>query len=78
MKADRILITQDKDFNGQRFHQERFAALNRVFLNGQSHTLLPALKEYVHLVEAQWEHCQKTKGERLVVHIKQGQMKFRK
>lgn len=77
MTANRILVTQDKDFASQRFQQPRFAALSRISLNGQSNTLLPALKGYIHLIEAQWSHVTSTKAPRMIVHLKFGLIRFR-
>src|SRR5690349_23269678 len=48
--ADRILVTIDKDFNDQRFQQNRFARLSRISLSGPSHTLLDAVKAHLHLI----------------------------
>jgi len=76
MQAGRILLTQDKDFNDQRFGQDRFAKLSRIGITGPSHTLLPALKEYIHLIEAEWAH-REPRGRRMVASIKLGQSKFR-
>jgi predicted nuclease of predicted toxin-antitoxin system len=77
MKAGRILVTQDKDFNSQRFHQERFAELSRILVNGQSEALLAALQEHMHLIEFQWEHCRQIGSVRMVAHVKVGQIRFR-
>lgn len=76
MKAGRILVTQDKDFNSQRFQQDRFSDLSRLSLNGQSHTLLPALKAQIDLIEFQWSRCL-AQRQRMVAHIKAGQIRFR-
>lgn len=77
LQAGRILVTQDKDFNSQRFQQERFAQLSRIALSGQSNTLLGALQEHMHLVEFQWMHCQANGVARMVAYIKAGQVRFR-
>src|SRR6266536_326626 len=53
MKANRILVTIDKDFNAQRFHQPRFGFLSRIALSGPSDTLLNGLKDHMHLIEYQ-------------------------
>jgi hypothetical protein len=76
LKAGRILVTQDKDFNSQRFQQDRFASLNRVSLSGASTTLLPALREHLHLIEFQWGLCQR-QGLRMVAFVKLGNVRFR-
>lgn len=76
LQAGRILLTQDKDFNSQRFQQDRFADLSRIHITGLSHTLLPALKEHLHLIEFQWGHSIKTRR-RMVAYVKAGQVKFR-
>jgi hypothetical protein len=77
LKAGRILITQDKDFNSQRFQQERFAELSRVSLSGSSTTLLPAMKEHLHLIEFQWAHCQRIKAARMIAFVKLGNVRFK-
>jgi predicted nuclease of predicted toxin-antitoxin system len=77
LKAGRILVTQDKDFNSQRFQQDRFAGLSRVSLSGVSTTLLPALKEHLHLIEFQWAHCQRSGAARMVAFVKLGNVRFK-
>src|SRR5438128_11026411 len=74
MESGRILVTQDKDFNSQRFQQERFERLSRVSLSGPSHTLLDAMKEHVHLIEYQWEHMIRSGTKRIIAHVKVGQL----
>lgn len=76
MEAGRILVTQDKDFNSQRFQQERFARLSRIALSGESHTLLPALKEHLELIEFRWGQCQRS-STRMIAHVKLGQIRIR-
>ena len=78
LKSDRILVTQDKDFNSQRFQQDRFAGLSRVSLAGEAHTLLDALKEHLHLIEFQWAHAEAAGAKRVLVHLKLGQIRFKK
>ena len=77
MKAYRILVTQDKDFNSQRFQQDRFASLSRISLSGASTTLLPAIKEHIHLIEFQWAHCQQINAARMVAFVKLGNVRFK-
>lgn len=77
MKAGRVLVTIDKDFNSQRFHQPKFNTLSRIALSGPSHTLLGAVKEHVHLIEYQWGHLKKTRGVRMIAHVKAGNFRFR-
>lgn len=77
MEADRILVTLDKDFNSQRFQQDRFARLCRISLSGPAHQLTGAIKEHIHLIEAQWEHCVRTRAARMIVHVKPGQIRIR-
>lgn len=77
LQAGRILVTQDKDFNSQRFQQDRFASLSRVGLSGEGQTLLAALREHMHLIEFQWEHCQRGGSGRMIAHVKVGQIRFR-
>ena len=76
LEADRILLTQDKDFNSQRFMQPRFASLSRISLSGDGPTLLPAIKEHIRLIEFQWAELQTT-GARMIVHVRVGNIRFR-
>lgn len=73
MQGGRILVSQDKDFNHQRFAQPKFAKLSRIGLVGPGPTLVDALKEYIHLIEAEWA---KKKGARMIVRVQVGQIKF--
>lgn len=77
LKADRILITQDKDFNVQRFQKPYMASLSRIALIGDGATLRAAMKEHIHLVEAQWAHKTQTGAARMIAHIQVGQIRFR-
>jgi hypothetical protein len=77
MQDGRILVTQDKDFNNQRFAQGRFTGLSRLSLSGPAPTLLTALKEYIHLIELQAQHLNAKKSARLIVFISLGQIRFR-
>jgi predicted nuclease of predicted toxin-antitoxin system len=77
LRANRILITQDKDFNGQRFQKPYMAALSRISLVGEGKTLKAAMKEHIHLIEAQWMHKVQTGAVRMIVHVQVGQIKFR-
>ena len=77
LKADRILITQDKDFNTQRFMKPYMAGLSRIALVGDGATLKAAMKEHIHLIEAQWAHKIATGAVRMIAHVQVGQIKFR-
>jgi predicted nuclease of predicted toxin-antitoxin system len=77
IKANRILITQDKDFNTQRFQKALHAPLSRICLVGEGSTLKAAVKEHIHLIEAQWAHKLQTGAVRMVVHVQIGQIRFR-
>jgi len=77
MEADRILVTLDRDFNSQRFQQDRFARLSRISLSGPAHELIDAIKEHIHLVEHQWDHCVRARAPRMIVHVKPGQIRIR-
>lgn len=77
MTAGRILVTLDKDFNSQRFQQQRFASLSRIALSGPSQTLLPAMKEHMDLIEFQWSRCLVMRAPRMIAHVKVGQVRFR-
>jgi hypothetical protein len=76
MEDDRILVSQDKDFNHQRFAQPRFARLSRIGLVGPGPTLVAALRENIHLIEAEWTRLQATGGVRMIVRVQIGQIKF--
>lgn len=76
LDAGRILLTQDKDFNSQRFMQPRFEKLSRISLSGDGPTLLPAIKEHIHLIEFQWAHAQSTNS-RMIAHVRVGNIRFR-
>lgn len=76
MEAERILISWDKDFNDQRYVQPRFQRLSRIGLSGDGPTLVGAIREHIHLIETQWEHCQRTRA-RMIVHVKIGQIRIR-
>lgn len=77
MEANRILVTIDRDFNSQRFHQPRFDRLSRVSLSGPSHQLLGAVKEHIHLIEFQWDHKVRMGTRRMIAHIKAGMIRIR-
>ena len=77
LTANRILVTQDKDFNSQRFQQGRFDLLSRISLAGRSDTLLPAIKEHIDLIEYRWAQARKSKARRVVVAVQVGQIRFR-
>ena len=77
LEADRILVSQDRDFNHQRFAQERFALLSRLALVGPGPTLVDALKEHMHLIEFQWAHTLRIRAPRMIVHARVGQVRFR-
>lgn len=76
MEDNRILVSQDKDFNHQRFEQPRYARLSRIGVSGHGPELLAAIKEHIHLIEAQWAH--KGANERMIARLKVGQIKFSK
>lgn len=75
LTAGRILVSWDRDFNGQRFRQERFAQLSRIGLSGDGPTLLPAIKEHIEVIEFQLARI--PKGGRVVAHVQLGQVRFR-
>jgi hypothetical protein len=77
MAAGRILVTQDKDFNSQRFQKARFAALSRIGLVGGAHQLLPALAAHMHLIEFQWAWLLSHTGSSLIAFVKPGGIRFR-
>jgi hypothetical protein len=75
LKAGRILVTSDRDFNAQRFRQDRFAELSRVSLCGAGPTLLSAVKEHIAILEFQMPRF--PKGGRMVAQIQVGMVRFR-
>lgn len=77
MNAGRILISQDKDFNSQRFQQPRFAGLSRIGLSGEGPTLLPAIKQHILVLEFQFHHYLNSPAPKLIAHVKVGQVRFR-
>lgn len=75
LKAGRILVSWDRDFNGQRFQQERFGTLSRIGLSGPGPSLLPAIKEHIQIVEFQMSRI--PKGGRMIAHVQVGNVRFR-
>lgn len=75
LKAGRILVSWDRDFNSQRYQQDRFRTLSRIGLSGAGPTLLPAMKEHIEIVEFQMSRI--PKGGRMVAHVQVGNIRFR-
>lgn len=75
LQSGRILITCDRDFNAQRFRQDRFAELSRISLCGAGPTLLPAIKEHIAVLEFQMPRF--PAGGRMVAQIQLGMVRFR-
>lgn len=75
LQAGRILVTCDRDFNAQRFRQERFAELSRISLCGSGPSLLPAVKEHMELLEFQMPRF--PAGGRMVAQVQVGIIRFR-
>ncbi|MEQ1498059.1 MAG: DUF5615 family PIN-like protein [Novosphingobium sp.] len=75
LQSGRILITCDRDFNAQRFRQDRFAELSRISLCGAGPTLLPAIKEHIAVLEFQMPRF--PDGGRMVAQIQIGMVRFR-
>jgi hypothetical protein len=75
LQAGRILVTWDRDFNAQRFRQDRFAELSRISLSGAGPTLLPAMKEHMAVLEFQMPRF--PAGGRMVAQIQLGIVRFR-
>ena len=75
LKAGRILVTSDRDFNAQRFRQDRFAELSRVSLCGAGPLLLPAVKEHIAVLEFQMARI--PAGGRIVSQLQLGIIRFR-
>lgn len=75
LKAGRILVSWDRDFNAQRFRQDRFAELSRISLSGAGPMLLPAVKEHIAVLEFQMPRF--SAGGRMVAQIQTGMIRFR-
>lgn len=75
LQAGRILVTCDRDFNAQRFRQDRFAELSRISLCGAGPTLLPAMKEHIAVLEFQMPRF--PAGGRMVAQLQLGIIRFR-
>ena len=77
MEDSRILVSQDKDFNSQRFMQPRYARLSRIALVGDGPTLVAALREHIDIIEMRGGQCQAHAGTRMTVHVQVGQIRIR-
>lgn len=75
LQAQRILVTCDRDFNAQRFRQDRFAELSRVGLCGPGPTLLDAVKEHIEVLEFQMARI--PANGRMVAQLQCGIVRFR-
>ena len=75
LQGDRILVTWDRDFNAQRFRQDRFAELSRISLSGAGPALLTAVKEHIAVLEFQMPR--RPAGGRMVAQIQVGIIRFR-
>lgn len=75
LQANRILVTWDRDFNAQRFRQDRFAELSRISLCGAGPSLLQAMKEHIAVLEFQMPRH--PAGGRMVAQIQLGIIRFR-
>jgi len=75
LQAGRILVSWDRDFNAQRFRQDRFAELSRVALCGAGPALLPAMKEHIEVLEFQMQRV--PRNGRMVAQLQEGIVRFR-
>lgn len=75
LQAGRILVSWDRDFNAQRFRQDRFAELSRVSVCGAGPTLLPAVKEHIEVLEFQMQRI--PRNGRMVAQVQVGIVRFR-
>jgi Domain of unknown function (DUF5615) len=75
LQAKRILVTCDRDFNAQRFRQDRFSELSRISLCGTGPTLLSAMKEHMAVLEFQMPR--RPAGGRMVAQLQLGIIRFR-
>lgn len=75
LQGRRILVTWDRDFNAQRFRQDRFAKLSRISLCGAGPTLLNAVKEHMAVLEFQMPRF--PVDGRMVAQIQVGIIRFR-
>ena len=76
MEDDRVLVSQDKDFKSQTYQQPRYARLSRLALVGPGPTLRDAVREHIHLIEAQGVH-RHAHGGRMIIHVQVGQIRIR-
>jgi len=77
LKAGRILVSWDKDFNDQRFAQERFATLSRIGLSGEGPTLKPALIEHIAVIEFQFFRAIDAHMPRMIAFARVGSVRFK-
>jgi hypothetical protein len=77
LDAGLLLVSQDKDFNAQRFAQAKFARLKRIGLIGPGPTLLAALKQHIHLIEAHCAWAERETVERVTFQVGLGQIRIR-
>jgi Domain of unknown function (DUF5615) len=75
LQDKRILVTCDRDFNAQRFRQDRFAELSRISLTGAGPTLLAATQEHIAVLEFQMPRF--AAGGRMVAQLQLGIIRFR-
>lgn len=74
---DRILISWDKDFNGQRFRQDRFKTLSRLALSCNEVEAVGRMKDLIDLVEYEWQSRRTKRLARIIVHVSADQIRFR-
>jgi predicted nuclease of predicted toxin-antitoxin system len=77
MTSNRILVTQDKDFNNQRFMQPRFATLSRLSLSCPASMMVERLKQEMEMIEFRWMRARRTGTPRMIVHVGRDQIRFR-
>jgi len=77
IEADRILVTQDKDFSTQRFMQPRFARLSRLSLSCDALIMVERLKAEIETIELRWARAKRINAARMIVHLGRDQIRFR-
>ena len=78
MNAGRVLVSWDKDFNAQRFQQERFARLVRLAFSCPEPDAVARLGEEVDALELEWSKALKRENPRFVFSIGPDQMRIRR
>jgi hypothetical protein len=77
LRAGKVLVSWDKDFNQQRFLKPRFAGLSRIAFSCPEPMAVQRLKALMSLIESEWELARKA-GHRMVIHVGSDQLRIRR